>query len=679
MAKAVASPSVLTVAGEHRICIESVGPTIEGGEFTARAVAGQFVHFSATIFREGHDKVGANVLLTPPVKKGARAKPKPIRVRMSAGAEGTDEWIIRVQLPEPGAWSFAIEAWSDPIATWQNAVTKKFQAGQDAAEMANDLSHGSHLLAKAAIGSPAAQAKALRAAAKALGSLTLDLDARIEPAMTPSMQQTLHDHPVRELITVSAIYKLWVDRQRAAVGNWYEFFPRSTGGWDLEGNPVHGNFATSIGALPRIAAMGFDVVYLPPIHPIGVVNRKGRNNTLTPNPADVGSPWAIGSVDGGHDAVHPELGTMDDFDAFVAAAAELDLEVALDLALQCAPDHPWVLEHPDWFTTLDDGTIAFAENPPKKYQDIYPLNFDLDPAGLYSEVRRVVKLWISHGVKIFRVDNPHTKPLNFWHWLIWDIKKTDPDVIFLAEAFTRPAVMNGLGKRGFSQSYTYFTWRTEKAELEDFARDLGAYAYFFNGNLFVNTPDILHESLQYGGPPMFKIRAVLAATMASSWGVYSGFEIFEHVAVKPGSEEYLDSEKYELRPRDFAAARAAGRSLEDYVGTLNRIRADHPALRSSATDLFVHQTDNPQVIAYSRRDMHSGDAVIVVCSLDSYNQQISSIELDLAALGLEPGTTFIAHDEVSGADWIWSEHNYVELSPYGEPAHIIAVRPTGSH
>jgi starch synthase (maltosyl-transferring) len=342
---------------------------------------------------------------------------------------------------------------------------------------------------------------------------------------------------------------------------------------------VHGTFATAAAALPRIAQMGFDVVYLPPIHPIGKVHRKGRNNYATAAPGDVGSPWAIGSDEGGHDAVHPRLGTIADFDKFVAAVRGLGMEVALDLALQCAPDHPWARKHREWFTELPDGTIAYAENPPKKYQDIYPINFDNDPAGLYDEVLRVVRYWMDHGVKVFRVDNPHTKPPNFWAWLIAQVKAVDPDVLFLSEAFTPPARQYGLAKLGFTQSYTYFTWRTAKWELTEFGQQISEIADYRRPNLFVNTPDILHAVLQHNGPGMFAIRAVLAATMSPTWGVYSGYELFEGRAVAEGSEEYLNSEKYELRPRDFAGALAAGRSLEPFIAQLNNIRRLHPALQ----------------------------------------------------------------------------------------------------
>jgi starch synthase (maltosyl-transferring) len=422
------------------------------------------------------------------------------------------------------------------------------------------------------------------------------------------------------------------------------------------------------------------VIYLPPIHPIGRVNRKGPNNTLTPGPDDPGSPWAIGSEDGGHDAVHPDLGTIEDFDAFVARAGEVGLEVALDLALQCAPDHPWVKEHPEWFTVLADGTIAYAENPPKKYQDIYPMNFDRDPAGVYAEVLRVVRHWMGHGVRIFRVDNPHTKPVSFWARLLDEVRSTDPDVLFLSEAFTRPAMMQTLARVGFHQSYTYFTWRTEKWELEQYLTELSRQtAHFLRPNFFVNTPDILHAFLQYGGPPAFKIRAVLAATMSPAWGVYAGFELFEHVAVRPGSEEYLDSEKYQIRARDWAKAAETGRTLAPYLTKLNGVRHAHPALQR-LRNLRFHTTDSEQITCYSKTEPAgpdgSTDSVIIVVNLDPHAARETTVHLDLPSLGLDWGDSLAVHDEISGETYVWGEHNYVRLDPFYEPAHVFTVRRT---
>jgi starch synthase (maltosyl-transferring) len=418
---------------------------------------------------------------------------------------------------------------------------------------------------------------------------------------------------------------------------------------------------------------------LPPIHPIGTTFRKGANNTLTPGPGDPGVPWAIGSPDGGHDAVHPDLGTIDDFDAFVARTRELGMEVALDYALQASPDHPWAKEHPDWFTTRADGSIAYAENPPKKYQDIYPLNFDRDRDGIYKEMMRVLRYWMSHGVRIFRVDNPHTKPVEFWEWLIGDVRRTDPDVIFLAEAFTRPAMMRMLGRIGFHQSYTYFTWRTGKWELEEYLRELaGETAALMRPNFFVNTPDILHAFLQYGGPPAFKIRAVLASMMSPTWGVYSGYELFEHVALRPGSEEYLDSEKYQYRPRDWASYEPGGaregQSLAPFLTKLNEIRRAHPALQW-LRNLQFHRSWNDNILCFSksRRTSDGPDRVIVVVNLNPHGTQEGTVGLDMPSLGLDWHDGFTVRDELTGAQFTWGEYNYVRLDPWQEPAHILTV------
>ena len=444
-----------------------------------------------------------------------------------------------------------------------------------------------------------------------------------------------------------------------------------------------GTFRTAAERLPAVAEMGFDVVYLPPVHPVGTVNRKGPNTAEFPGgnpyeiaPSDPGSPWAIGSAEGGHDAVHPDLGTIDDFDAFVARTRELGMEVALDFALQCAPDHPWAKEHPEWFTTRADGTIAYAENPPKKYQDIYPLNFDNDPEGLYAECLRVVRHWTAHGVRIFRVDNPHTKPLDFWEWLIREVKSTEPDVLFLAEAFTRPAMMHELARIGFTQSYTYFTWRVGKQELQDYALELAEASDYMRPNFFVNTPDILHASLQYGGPPVFKIRAVLAALLSPTYGVYAGYELYEHVAVKPGSEEYAESEKYSYRPRDWSQPE---RTLAPYLTMLNRFRREHPATHWMRNIVF-HDVDSPDVLCWSKRTTlpdGTEDVVLVVVNLDPHGARETMVHVDVAALGLPLDSGYAVRDAVTGDVWHWGRDNYVRLDPFSEPAHVFHVTRSG--
>jgi starch synthase (maltosyl-transferring) len=643
-------------------------------EFPARAVVGEPVPVSAVVFREGHDAVGASVVLRGPDRKAVPA------LRMRPGAAGTDRWHAAVVPDRPGLWTFTIEAWGDPFATWRHAVTVKVDAGQGSEDLANDLEIGARLFERLSTALPRTERPRALAAARALRDHDLDLAHRVAPALEEFLQDLVRRYPVRDLVTQSPAYPLWVDRPRALFGSWYEFFPRSIGA-ELAGDPVtparparHGTFKDAAEHLDYVASLGFDVVYLPPIHPIGHVHRKGPNNTLVAASWDVGSPWAIGSHEGGHDAIHPELGTMADFTAFVRRARELDLEVALDFALQAAPDHPWVTEHPEWFTTKPDGTIAYAENPPKKYQDIYPINFDNDAAGLYAECLRLIEHWVAAGVTIFRVDNPHTKPLNFWQRLIAEVQQGHPEVLFLAEAFTRPAMMHELAKIGFQQSYTYFTWRTTKTELETYARELVESADYMRPNFFVNTPDILHDYLVHGGPAAFAIRAVLASMLAPTWGVYSGYELYEHLNAKPGSEEYLDSEKYQLRPRDFAGAIADGRSLAPLLAMLNRIRREHPALQQ-LRNLHVHRMDSEELIAFSKRDAATGDTVLVVCTVNPHRVCEATTALDLPALGIDWDTTFTVRDLLGGAEYQWGEHNYVRLDPHVQAAHIFTVHP----
>ncbi len=652
-----------------RFPIEDVTPRVAGGRYPAKAVVGELVPVSAVSYREGHSKLGCNVTWRGP--DGAQ---RPF-TRMRAGEPGLDQWHAEIRPDAVGRWAFAVEAWGDPYLTWHDAVTKKISAGQGLADLDNDLVEGADLLEHAATLVPPKSLADVEAAVTALRDTDLPLFERVSPAL--DLADLLWRYPVREMVTSSASYPLWVDRERALFSAWYEFFPRSEGAVvSLDGKVVkHGTFATAAKRLPAIAEMGFDVVYLPPVHPIGRVNRKGRNNALVPAPDDVGSPWAIGAAEGGHDAIHPELGTEADFVDFVAAAHEAGLEVALDLALQTAPDHPWVKEHPEWFTTRADGQIAYAENPPKKYQDIYPLNFDNDPKGIRAEVLRIVRHWIDLGVKVFRVDNPHTKPVAFWEWLIAEVKKTDPDALFLAEAFTRPAMMHGLGKIGFTQSYTYFTWRTTAWELREYCEELVASVDHMRPNFWPNTPDILHETLQHGGPPMFKIRAVLASMLSPSWGLYSGYELFEHLP-RPGAEEYLDNEKYQLRPRDWAGALAAGRSLAPYLTRLNEIRRANPALHR-LRNLRFHDVDNGTLLCFSKRDPDSGNTVLVVCSFDAAHVQWGNTMLDMPALGFDWHERFTVRDELTGATYDWGQYNAVRLDPHLEPAHVFTVHGHG--
>jgi len=620
-------------------------------------------------------------------------------VTMRELAPGTDRYGADVTVTSEGPWRFRIEAWGDPIAHWLHDAAIKIPRGQDvelvltegallfdrAARSARPVRTGQGRAAgarwvdaaRAAERARAARAAYMAAAAR-LRDPALPPWDRLAAATGEEITAILASYPLRDLVTRSARFPVTVHRQRALYGAWYEFFPRSEGVQaDPMGRrePAGGTLRSAACRLEAIAGMGFDVVYLPPIHPIGTTARKGANNVLHAGAGDPGSPWAIGSPEGGHDTVDPALGTLTDFDAFVARTRELGMEIALDFALQTSPDHPWVSEHPEWFTTRADGRIAYAENPPKKYQDIYPLNFGDDPEGLYAEALRVLRHWMAHGVRIFRVDNPHTKPLPFWERLLAEVARTDPDVLFLAEAFTRPAMMHTLAKIGFHQSYTYFTWRNSAAEIIEYMLELaGSAAAYMRPNFFANTPDILHEYLQHGGPPAFKIRAVLAAMLSPSWGIYSGYELSENTPIRPGSEEYLNSEKYTYRPRDWARAEIGPHGIAPFVRQLNAIRKAHPALHW-LRNLRFHHVDQPDLLCFSKRRPHGGDTVLVVVNLDPHQAHEATVWLDLAALGMEGHAEFVVTDELSGQAYRWGQANYVRLDPATEPAHIFSVTP----
>ena len=657
-----------------RIPVLAVSPVVDSGRWPARCVVGEAVPVRATVFREGHDAVSATAVLT-----GPDGVPRP-PVQMTCLEPGLDLWGADLVPDAEGEWTFRVEGWSDPYSTWAHDAVLKVAADVDTELM---LAEGALLLesAGATPGRSAAHERVLAEAVVGLRDTARPAQARLAAGTSAAVHSALAAIPVREMVSPSAELALRVQRQRALVGAWYEFFPRSEGATYDERTDTwtSGTLRTAARRLEAIAAMGFDVAYLTPVHPIGTTNRKGRNNTLDPRPQDPGSPYAIGSADGGHDAIEPTLGTFEDFDAFVAEARRLGLEVALDLALQCSPDHPWVTAHPEWFTTTSDGTIAYAENPPKKYQDIYPVNFDNDPAGIYAEVLRVVLLWVEHGVTLFRVDNPHTKPVQFWEWLIAQVAARHPEVVFLAEAFTRPAMMHTLAKVGFHQSYTYFTWRNTKAELTEYLTELsGDSADYMRPSFWPTTHDILTPTMQYGGRAAFRLRAALAATMAPTWGIYSGYELVENVA-RPGVEEQIDNEKYEFKARDWAGAEREGRSIAPWLTRLNQIRRDHPALQRLRNIVF-HPTDDDSVIAYSRRltaaQSPTGrpDLLIVVVNLDPHGVRATTVHLDLPALGLAWGSSFVAHDLVTGNEWHWGEHVFVRLDPHVEPAHIVHVR-----
>ena len=647
-------------------------PIAPDDRFPASAFVGEAVPFQVTAFREGHDAIGVHLRLVSP--SGIESLH-----RLTALGDGFDRWRVGVAPLEQGPWRFRFEAFGDDFATWEHAADVKIAAGVDASLMRES---GALLFLRAAAekSRPAAERRALTDAAASLRDAERDDAAALAIVRDPYFASVFAARPLQSLLTVGPELSLLVERERAGVGAWYEFFPRSEGARRLkDGSVKSGNFRTARNRLPGVAAMGFDVLYLPPIHPIGTLNRKGPNNTLEAGPGDPGSPWAIGSAAGGHDAVHPDLGTLADFRAFVRAAANEGLEVALDLALQAAPDHPWVTAHPEWFTTLPDGSIAYAENPPKKYQDIYPVNFDNDPEGIRTEVLRIVRHWIAQGVRIFRVDNPHTKPLQFWEWLIGAVTAENPDVVFLAEAFTRPAPLQALAYSGFQQSYSYFTWRNTKTELEEFFRWISdETADFMRPNLFVNTPDILTEYLQYGGRPAYKIRAALAATAGASYGVYAGYELYENVA-RPGSEENIDNEKYEYKFRDWAGAEAAGDSLAPYLTRLNEIRRAHPALRQ-LRGLSVHWSDDDAILVYSKHLPAAlspdgvDDTIIVVANVDPHSTRQTTVHLDSTAFGVPRGHDYDVEDLLTGARWTWNQDAFVRLDAFAEPVHILHVK-----
>jgi len=650
-----------------RIPIRNLSPLQPEDRWPAKAFVGEVVPFGATIFKEGHDIIGADLVLTSP--GGERTTH-----RLTDLGEGSDRWEVLAQLDEVGEWRWHVQAWVDEWATWLHNAEIKVPAGIDVPLM---LGIGADLLKRAAKGSSASAL--LKDAAKSLANKRLTPDDRLAIALEPTLTEEIERNPLAAILSQGEEHVLRVERARAGLGAWYEFFPRSEGAKkNRDGSWKSGTFRSATKRLPAVAAMGFDVLYLPPIHPIGFSFRKGPNNTLDAGPNDPGSPWAIGSAAGGHDAIHPDLGTVADFSAFLKATKKAGLELAIDLALQCSPDHPWVTEHPEWFTTLPDGSIAYAENPPKKYQDIYPLNFDNDFEGLSREVLRIVQYWIGLGVKIFRVDNPHTKPLQFWEWLLHEVNTEHPEVVFLAEAFTAPAMMYSLGQAGFQQSYTYFTWRNTKLELEEFLTGISHETdAFFRPNLFVNTPDILTAYLQFGGIAAYKIRAAIAATASPSWGVYAGYELFENVA-RPGSEENIDNEKYEYKARDFAAAEAAGRSLAPYLTHLNEIRNAHPALQQ-LRNLDVHWSDDDAILVYSKYLAPEftadgrGDGIIVVANVDPHSVRETTVHLDPRKFGYVAGDTFPVTDLITGQVYTWGTDNYVRLDAFTEPVHILSI------
>jgi starch synthase (maltosyl-transferring) len=645
--------------GRRRVVIERVTPQIDCGLFAIKRVAGEKVVVEADVFADGHDQVACQILYWRENNDTPQISPMlPI---------GNDRWRGEFPVPEMGRYQYSVEGWIDRFTTWRRDLRKRIDAKQD---VHVDLLIGAQLLEDVAARAKPEDAELFRRAAAQLRDKK-SKTSRADTALDPELLSAVLRYPERQLATqYEKRLAVAVDREKAQFSAWYELFPRSCA---LEPGK-HGTFQDCAARLPYIASLGFDVVYLPPIHPIGHTFRKGKNNSVSARPEDVGSPWAIGSEEGGHTSIHAQLGTLGDFKKFIAEANREGLEVALDIAFQCTPDHPYVKQHRGWFRTRPDGTIQYAENPPKLYQDIFPLDFESsDWRALWEELRDVVLFWARQGVRIFRVDNPHTKSFAFWEWFIREIKNQYPDVLFLAEAFTRPHVMYRLAKLGFSQSYTYFSWRNTKQELTEYFNELTQTEVreYFRPNLWPNTPDILPEYLQVGGRPAFMNRFILAATLGASYGIYGpAFELCENVPYQPGSEEYLNSEKYELKHRDLDAPG----SLKDFIARINRIRKKNPALQSNR-NLRFHATDNDSLLCYSKTTDDLSSIILVVVNLDSFHAQSGWVGLDLGSLGLDPAHAFQVHDLLGEGRYLWKgPRNFVELVPESLPAHIFHVR-----
>ena len=673
--------------GRSRVAIENVTPQIDCGKFAVKRVVGEGVEVRAAVFGDGHDHVKAQLLYRPAQQQEWRISPMQ--------ALDNDVWGGSFVPDSVGLWHFCVQGWVDHFDTWASDLEKRIGAQTDplacdtetseddrkrAAEIQAQLHKdialafrsGALLVDRASAGAKGEEAKLLKAFASSLRAYAEKKVTRYENPLTPEMVALVEKYPDLSLATMyEREVPVRVDRERARFSSWYEFFPRSTG---KAGK--HGTLRDAAKMIPQIADAAFDVIYFPPIHPIGHAFRKGKNNSVAAEADDVGSPWAIGSREGGHTAILPELGTLEDFDAVIDVAREHRVEIALDIAFQCSPEHPWVSLHPEWFLIRPDGSIQYAENPPKKYQDIYPLNFESDDwNNLWHELLGVFLFWARRGVRIFRVDNPHTKALPFWQWCIAEVQRQFPDTIFLAEAFTRPHVMYGLAKRGFTQSYTYFTWRETAKDLREYLTEITQppVSDFFRPNFWPNTPDILPGSLKTGLRASFQMRAVLAATLCSNWGVYGpAFELMEHVPAKPGSEEYMDSEKYQIR----AWERDREDSLMPMLKTLNATRRAHPALQRNDT-LRFHGTDNEQLLCYSKRA--GDDVVLVVVNLDPRNAQSGWTQLDMQALGLRENEQYEAHDALTGEVYRWNgPYNFVLLHPEKMPAHVLHLRRSAS-
>ncbi len=641
-----------------QVQIVDVRPQLGCGRYAVKRIEGETLRVTADIIKEGHDTLVAEVRYRPQGDSEWRSS------RMTY-SYNQDEWSGEIPLTDPGSVEYTVASWVDSWATWAEELRRKVAAGRD---VTSELLEGAQFVRDAAAHADPQVRPLLEEHAEQLSG-SAPQPERVHAALLPEMKSLMETAQRPEgLSTYDSTLLVSVDRERARFGSWYEFFPRS----HASAPGSHGTFREAESRLPGIRELGFNVIYLPPIYPIGKTNRKGRNNALVAHPGDPGSPWAIGNEHGGHDAVNPELGTIEDFDHFLAAAKAEGLEIALDFAIQCSPDHPYVREHPEWFRRRPDGTIKYAENPPKRYEDIVALDMWCeDYPALWEELRRVVMFWVKRGVRIFRVDNPHTKPLAFWGWLIPEVRREYPDTIFLAEAFTRPKKLQLLAKLGFSQSYTYYTWRNSRHELEEYLTDLtrSEQAEYLRPNFFANTPDILHEYLQHGGKPAFKIRLVLAATLSPTYGIYSGYELCENTPVRPGSEEYLDSEKYQIRQRDFSAPG----NLNEYIRCVNEARRANPALQLY-TNLRFHYPDNPSVMAYSKSSEDGSNRLLVVVNTDPHHTQEATVHLDGGVLGLGHNSRYRVHDLLTGSSWEWHGiSNYVRLDPHYEPAHMFRI------
>ena len=656
-----------------RVVIENIAPQIDCGRFQTKRVLGETVQVEADVFADGHDSVAANLLYRHENASEWQVVPM--------ASLGNDRWRARFVVKLLGRYLYAVSAWVDHMESWRHGLLKKAEVEQDT-EL--DLQQGAALASAIARRAPDTDARRLQEWAHAIADSGRDREERVALAQSQGLQELARRYPDPDIVLECEPLSIHVDRERARYSSWYEMFPRSAS----DDPKKHGTFADVEKLLSYVASMGFDVLYLPPIHPIGATERKGPNNRTSAQPGDPGSPWAIGSRDGGHKGIHSELGTLEQFRHLLACAGELGIEIALDLAFQSTPDHPYVREHPEWFLKRPDGSIQYAENPPKRYQDIYPFYFETEQWNtLWNELKSVVDYWIAAGVRIFRVDNPHTKPFAFWEWLIAEVQRAHPDVIFLAEAFTRPKVMYRLAKLGFTQSYNYFPWRNAKRELIEYFSELSRppVSDFFRANLWPNTPDILTEYLQFGGRAAFMVRLVLAATLGASYGIYGpAFELMENRPREPGSEDYLDSEKYQARVWD----RDRADSLQELIARVNRIRRDNAPLQSDR-GLKFHDLDNENLIAYSKSSLRElpggsangsettavGDSVLVIANLDPHHTQSGWLQLDLAALGLPKEGSFQVHDLLSGARFLWRGlRNYVALDPAHSPAHIFRIR-----